>query len=98
MVARRSFGIEEWCGESAGRACAFPAVRTMRVVAGVEEGGEADTVTVQGRTERMSADGRYGVGMRWLAPAPSPLRLRAGFVLRLSPKGRAAPASLESLP
>jgi len=27
---------------------------------------------VQGREERMSADGRYGVGMRWLAPAPSP--------------------------
>ncbi len=25
---------------------------------------------VQGRTEHMSADGRYGVGMRWLVLTP----------------------------
>ncbi len=33
----------------------------------------------QGRTERMSADGRYGVGMRWvvLTPSPSPAKLES---------------------
>ncbi len=35
---------------------------------------------VQGRTERMSADGRYGVGMRCLVltPSPSPASLERG--------------------
>jgi len=34
---------------------------------------------VQGRTERMSADARYGVGMRWLVltPSPSPAKLES---------------------
>ena len=35
---------------------------------------------VQGRTERMSADGLYGVGMRCLVltPSPSPAKLERG--------------------
>ncbi|GEM_PF-1221421 len=33
----------------------------------------------EGRTERMGADGRYGVGMRWLVltPSPSPAKLES---------------------
>ncbi len=70
--------------------------RTLGLISILSQIPRALPAGIQGRTERMSADARYGVGMRWLVltPSPSPAKLERGDQNRARGRSHAVQATL----